>query len=131
MYLKIDHSSGVPVSAQIVEQIKYLVVSGNLKPGERIPSVRGLATELKLNPTTVARVYRQLEAEEIIFSQPGRGTFIAHRRSALTAGEKRSRVAGGIRKIVVEAGRIGLGYDELVDLVEEEIRRIEQEGEGE
>jgi GntR family transcriptional regulator len=130
LYLKIDHSSGIPVSAQIVEQVKYLVVSGKLKPGERIPSVRGLATELKLNPTTVARVYRQLEAEEIIYSQPGRGTFIAHRRSALTAAEKQNRMAGDIRKIVVEAGRIGLGYSELVELMEEEIRRIENEGGG-
>ena len=56
MYLSIEHNSGVSVSAQVIDQIKYKVVSGALQPGERIPSVRMLARQLKLNPTTVARI---------------------------------------------------------------------------
>jgi GntR family transcriptional regulator len=124
MYLSIDHSSGIPVSAQILDQIKYLVVSGSLAPGERIPSVRGLAKQLKLNPTTVARVYRQLEAEEIIYTQPGRGAFIAHKRSALTSAEKRRRVQDAVRHLVVEAGRIDLDYKELLRIVEAEIEKM-------
>ena len=126
MYLTIEHNSGVSVSAQIVAQIKYMVVSGQLKPGERIPSVRGLATELKLNPTTVARIYRQLEAEEIICTQAGRGTFITQGRSSLTLTEKRRQIAARVRELVVESGRISLDYGELTRLVEMEIARIEQ-----
>ena len=103
MYIHIDHNSGVPISAQMIEQIKYLAVSGALRGNQKIPSVRGLASQLKLNPTTVARVYRQLEAEEIIFTQRGKGTFVAPRRSALTDEEKQRRLAGDIRKLVVEA----------------------------
>jgi len=126
MYLTIEHNSGVPVSAQIVAQVKYLVVSGQLEPGERIPSVRALASELKLNPTTVARIYRQLEAEEIICTQPGRGTFITQGRSSLTLTEKRRQIVARVRELVVESGRINLDYSELNKLVASEVARIEK-----
>ena len=126
MYLTIEHNSGVSVSAQIVAQVKYLVVSGQLQPGERIPSVRALATELKVNPTTVARIYRQLEAEEIICTQPGRGTFITQGRSSLTLTEKRRQILARVRDLVVESCRIGLDYGELKRLMESEIDRIER-----
>jgi GntR family transcriptional regulator len=126
MYLSIDHNSGVPVSAQIVDQVKYLAVSGQLRPGERIPSVRGLAAQLKINPTTVARVYRQLEAEEIIYTHPGRGAFIARKRSALTLEEKRRRLEPTVRSLVVEAGRIDLNYSELINMLRSEISEIDR-----
>lgn len=125
MYLTIEHNSGVSVSAQIVAQLKYLVISGQLKPGEQIPSVRGLASELKLNPTTVARIYRQLESEEIICTQPGKGTFINQGRSSLTLAEKRRQLSGKVRELVVEAGRINLDFAELHKLLEQEINRIQ------
>ena len=125
MYLTIEHNSGVSISAQIVAQIKYMVISGQLKPGEQIPSVRALAGELKLNPTTVARIYRQLEAEEIICTQPGKGTFINQGRSSLTLTEKRRQIAGKVRELVVEAGRIDLDFEELRKLLEQEINRIQ------
>ena len=124
MYIHIDHHSGVPISEQIVAQIKYLAVSGALKGNQRISSVRGLASQLKLNPTTVARVYRQLEAEEIIFTQRGKGTFIAPRRSGLTREEKRRRLAGDIRRLVVEAGRLDLSFDDLLLLIRQEIEGL-------
>jgi GntR family transcriptional regulator len=124
VHLSIDHHSGVPVSTQIVEQVKYLVVSGALAAGDQVPSVRGLAEQLKLNPTTVARVYRQLEAEGIIHTHPGRGTFVAALRGGLTMAEKRARLAGDARRLVVEAGRLGLDYEELQRLVEREIEAI-------
>lgn len=126
MYLSIEHNSGVPVSAQVIDQVKYLVVSGALPPGERIPSVRALAQELKLNPTTVARIYRQLEAEGIIYTQRGSGTFIANAATGLTLAEKRRQVSRRVRELVVEAGRIGLDFQELLKLVEREISKIRQ-----
>jgi GntR family transcriptional regulator len=110
----------------MVDQIKYLAVSGTLKPNEQIPSVRALASELKLNPTTVARVYRQLEAEGIIFSQRGKGTFIALRHSGLTDEEKQRRLEGDVRKLVVEARRLDMGFDELLQLIEKEIKTLKE-----
>jgi GntR family transcriptional regulator len=126
MYLTIDYNSGVSVSAQIIAQVKYLVVRGELQPGERIPSVRGLASQMKLNPTTVARIYRQLEAEEIIFTKPGSGAFIAHGPTGLTRAEKRRRLTAKARELVVESGRIGFDYPDLLKLIESEIRKIDK-----
>ncbi|MBL7647325.1 MAG: GntR family transcriptional regulator [Candidatus Hydrogenedentes bacterium] len=124
IYLKIDHNAGIPISAQMLEQIKYQVISGTLEPGTKIPSVRALAAELKLNPTTVARVYQQLEMEGVFQTQRGRGTFIAARRTAYTSEEQRRRLAPLIRSLVVEAGRLGMGYEELVAMVEAEVAAI-------
>ena len=127
IYLKIDHNAGIPISAQMLEQIKYQVISGALERGTKIPSVRALAVELKLNPTTVARVYQQLETEGVFQTQRGRGTFIAARRTAYTDEEQRRRLAPLIRHLVVEAGQLGLDYGELVELIEAEITAITQE----
>lgn len=124
MYFSIDHHSGVPVSAQISEQLTYRVVSGELSPGERLPSVRALAEQLRLNPTTVARVYRQLEAEGVIYTQAGNGTFVSGRLPGLTKGEQQRRLEGPIRQLVVEAGRLGVDYDRLLNWVTAEIERI-------
>ena len=124
MYFSIDYHSGVPVSAQIVEQIKYRVVSGALPPGEKLPSVRALADQLHINPTTVARVYRQLESEGIIYTQAGSGTFVAGRTPGLTQAEQKRRLAAPIRELVVEAGRLGVDYDKLQQWIEAEINRI-------
>jgi GntR family transcriptional regulator len=124
IYLKIDHNAGIPISAQMLEQIKYQVISGALEPGTKVPSVRALAADLKLNPTTVARVYQQLETEGVFHTQRGRGTFIAARRAAYTGEEQRRRIAPLIRHLVVEAGQLGLDYEELIALIEAEIASI-------
>lgn len=124
MYFSIDHHSGIPVSAQIGEQLKYRVVSGTLAAGERLPSVRALAGQLRINPTTVARVYRQLEAEGIIYTQAGSGTFVAGRAPGLKQTEQRRRLQGPIRQLVVEAGRLGVDYDKLQAWIAAEIESI-------
>lgn len=129
MYFTIDHHSGIPVSTQISEQLKYRVVSGALKPGERLPSVRALAEQMQLNPTTVARVYRQLEAEGIIYTHAGSGTFVSGKPPGLTQTEQRRRLSGAIRQLVVEAGTLGVDYNRLLDWVAAEIDRI-RDGKG-
>ncbi len=126
MYFTIDHHSGVPVSAQIIDQLKYRVISGALAAGERLPSVRALAEQLSLNPTTVSRVYRQLEAEGIIYTQPGSGTFVSGRPPGLTQTEQRRRLAPMIRELVVEAGRLGTDYDRLQTWITKEIGAIKE-----
>jgi len=127
IYLTIDHNAGIPVSAQIADQITYQVVNGTLAPGTKIPSVRGLAAELKLNPTTVARVYQQLETEGVIETRRGRGTFIAARRPAYTPDEQARRLAPLIRNLVLEAGKLGLDYGALQQLINTEVDSITRE----
>ncbi|MBQ8083970.1 MAG: GntR family transcriptional regulator [Clostridia bacterium] len=72
----IDNMSRVPVYEQIVEQAERLLLSGQLKPGDAMPSVRGLATELGVNPNTIQKAYAELEHRGMTTSVPGRGSFL-------------------------------------------------------
>lgn len=79
MDLKIDPDSTVPIYLQIVHAIKHQVATGRLKPGEQLPTVRELATTLRINPNTVARAYDQLDIDNVITTQQGRGTYVRER----------------------------------------------------
>ena len=72
----IDPHGGEPLYLQLAEQIKRAVAIGSLAPGERLPTVKMLAHDLKVNANTVARVYRELERVGIIATAPGRGSFV-------------------------------------------------------
>lgn len=76
MRLSIDFRAGEPIYIQIMEQIRQLVASGALKPGDQLPTVRRLATDLRVNFNTVARAYRLLDEAGLISTQQGRGTYI-------------------------------------------------------
>jgi GntR family transcriptional regulator len=77
MVLRIDSESRVPIYAQIVEQIKAQIAARQLTPGNQLPTIRQLATDLRINFNTVVRAYLELEREGLILTQRGRGTFVA------------------------------------------------------
>ena len=74
--LQLDFRSDMPVTNQIVEQMRHLIATGGIKPGDQLPTVRALASELRVNFNTVARAYRTLDEVGIISTQQGRGTYI-------------------------------------------------------
>jgi GntR family transcriptional regulator len=77
MVVRIDSESRMPIYAQIVEQIKAQIAAGQLTPGDQLPTIRQLATDLRINFNTVVRAYLDLEREGLISTQRGRGTFVA------------------------------------------------------
>ena len=79
MEIRIDPDSAVPIYLQIVHAIKHQVATGRLKPGEQLPTVRELATDLRINPNTVARAYDLLDGDNVITTQQGRGTYVRER----------------------------------------------------
>ena len=81
MQLSLDLQSKVPIYIQIVEQVKGLVMSGVLRPGEQLPTVREMAADLRINFNTVARAYRMLHEQGVISTQQGRGTYVLSRAS--------------------------------------------------
>jgi GntR family transcriptional regulator len=79
MEIRIDPDSAVPIYLQVVHSIKHQVATGRLKPGEQLPTVRELATSLRVNPNTVARAYDLLDNDNVITTQQGRGTYVRER----------------------------------------------------
>lgn len=74
---KIDITSGVPVYAQLVQNVRQAIATGQLKPGDQLPTVRDLAVQLRVNRNTIARVYTELEREGYVYQRQGLGTFVA------------------------------------------------------
>jgi GntR family transcriptional regulator len=89
--IQLDFRSRVPIYVQIVEQVRRQVESGDLNPGDQLPTVRLLATELRVNFNTVARAYRLLDEAGLISTQQGRGTYIWERPSPETIQELRHK----------------------------------------
>jgi GntR family transcriptional regulator len=76
MQINLDFRSDIPIYIQIVEQVQQQIVSGMIRPGDQLPTVRALASDLRVNFNTVARAYRLLDEAGVISTQQGRGTYI-------------------------------------------------------
>lgn len=125
MYIRIDPSSGVPLWQQIVAQVTRHAVSGAIAAGERLPTVRELATELRINPNTVARAYQELERDGIVETRRGSGTFAAAGVAADSRPvlpERLHRIAPRVDALAVEAIQLGISEEELLKLVAERLR---------
>lgn len=119
MQVRIDSSSGVPIYLQIVAQVKYLVASGALAPGEEIPAIRVLAERLLVNPNTVARAYLELERAGIVTKRHGSGTYILDASSPLSRREKLKLLKQRVDALVVEASHLEIPLEEVVELLHE------------
>ncbi|HEY3966208.1 MAG TPA: GntR family transcriptional regulator [Planctomycetaceae bacterium] len=129
MLIQVDHNSSEPITRQVVAQIKWLVVSGKLRPGAQLPSIRELARELQINPTTVTRIYAELAHAGVIVLRQGQGAFVAPAagQPVLPRAEVRRRVSRLARAMLVEALRQGLSQSDVDRIVSEEFQRIRSE----
>ena len=122
-----DANSRVPIYLQLVERIKHLIATGALAPGEQLPTVRSLASELRINFNTVARAYAILDEAGVISTQQGRGTFVRARpragELAALRSERLSLVVGGA---VVEALSLGYTADEVREACEWALHRVRE-----
>ncbi len=109
--LKVDFRSGLPIYTQIVEQIRRMLASGELEPGDQLPTVRQLATDLRVNFNTVARAYRLLDEAGLISTQQGRGTYIWEKPGLEAAQELRRQALTELTRQYLEAAA-GLGFDQ-------------------
>ena len=124
MYIRIDPHSGEPLYKQLKERIQYLIVSGMLKPGDQIDSVRGLAEKTNVNPTTVAKVFTQLQMEGYLVMHPGKGAFVTSCPPEYTSKEKSKRVCALLRPALIEARFLGLNDKDISDLLLTELKKI-------
>jgi GntR family transcriptional regulator len=110
---RLDHSSGVPVYRQLVDQVQGAIASGRLKPGDQLPTIRKVAVDLAINPNTVSRSYRELEQSGAVETQHGTGCFIAEQtgRSDSATGRRLSQLAN---EVAAQAGANGLSLSQLI-----------------
>jgi len=126
--MRIDPAGHVPIYLQIADGIRAAVAAGVYRPGELLPSLRAMATEVHVNPNTVQRAYDELEREGLVYSQRGRGLFVAD-RGDLSA---QSRAGDGVRRALdeaIRAGRLaGMTATQLQDLFHAALEGLAQDG---
>ena len=116
MYISLDTNSGAPLNLQLKEQMRLAIATATLRPGDQLPTVRDLAAQLRINPNTVARVYRELCAEGLLSSRQGSGTFVAEEALALADGQSLELVRQRLRGAIALGRSVGLSWLDLAAL---------------
>ena len=123
MKIIIHHSSMVPIYEQLVDQIKTMILNEELKPGEILPSVRGLANELKISALTVKKSYDTLEAEGFTITVHGKGTYVAQANRDAKLQEQQKEIEAEFEHAIEKARRYGMTEEDIravFDLIMEE-----------
>ena len=128
MQIHVSDSDGTPFYQQVVTQIKFLVASGRLEEGEQLPPVRKLAEQLLINPNTVARAYRELEAEGVVASKRGAGVFVSDAGSPLSRKEKTRILGERIDALLTESQQLGFDLEAVVKLIRQRSTQFESKG---
>jgi GntR family transcriptional regulator len=120
---RVHFRPGVSLYEQVVYAAKKAVISGQLRPGDPFPSVRTLSKELKINPNTAHKVVMHLVAAGLIETRPGIGTVVAVLPES--SPKERTRLLGNeIEQLVVEAKKLGIGLDDMIDSLSTHWKRL-------
>jgi GntR family transcriptional regulator len=119
MQIHISSSDGVAIYVQIVNQVKYLVASGRLTPGAELPPIRVLAERLLINPSTVARAYRELETAGIVEKRRTAGTYVSDQGSPLARRERMKILSERIDALLAEARQMNISLEDVIKLIEQ------------
>jgi len=119
--MSIEFDNNLPIYIQIMNYIKGEIVTGKLKPGDRIPSVRELASELQINPNTVQRTFQELEREEIVETRRGMGRYVTSEEHKIMT-IKKEMAKDILDRFIRGMKELGFKDDELVAAVAESIR---------
>lgn len=112
------------IARQIVDAVRMKIATGELQPGDQLPSVRGLAQQLTVNPNTVAKAYSELTAEGRIEARPGLGLYVSAVRQRLSNAERQHRFDDAVRRFVHEVVALDYSAREVKARLDEELRAI-------
>jgi GntR family transcriptional regulator len=122
--LNIDFSTSIPIYLQIIDEFKRQIVTGTLKPGDKIPSQRDLAAEIKVNANTVQRAYREMEILGLVETLRGQGTFVCQNHGIVE--ETRNEMLTNLVDDFVRAVQaLGLSVDATLEVVRTRFSEIE------
>ncbi|SDA17357.1 GntR family transcriptional regulator [Ruminococcus sp. YE71] len=114
MHIFIDNKSGAPIYDQIYTQIKNLIISGELAENDSLPSIRGLAKDLRISVVTTKRAYDELERQGFIYTLPAKGSFVAPKNTELLREENLKKIEDHIAEIKQLAASCGLGINDII-----------------
>ena len=123
MNIYIDNKSGAPIYDQIYSQIKSHIISGTLAADEALPSIRGLAHDLRISVITTRRAYDELEREGFIYTVAGKGCFVAPRNTELLREENLKKIEAHIAEIAALSRSCNLSIGDIIEMI-----RFEMEG---
>lgn len=121
MFEDIDPRSPNPLWGQIAARVRVAIASGELRPGEALPSVRELARRLRVNPATVAQAYKELTREGFTETRHGSGTYIREVPQTQRAEERQAQAMKLVRSMLEDGARLGIGLEELTAAFQEEV----------
>jgi GntR family transcriptional regulator len=118
MLIRVEPSSGVPITRQIVDQVRARCAAGLLKAGDRLPSVRELARQLAVNQNTILRAYERLTAEGVLELRHGEGTFVADFAAGRQLKKEKAALDDEADRLARRAQALGLSADDLRAIVD-------------
>ena len=124
IFIRIEPSSSVPIYRQIIDQIKYQVVTGVLKEGDKVPSVRELAARLAVNQNTILKVYNELCRQNVLKIERGDGTYVSSTKQSISAAERKKAVASVLREAATLAVQLELPIEQAGELLRKEYDNI-------
>jgi DNA-binding transcriptional regulator YhcF (GntR family) len=128
MEIRLSNSDGVPVYRQIVNQVKYMIASGRLRPGQELPAIRALAERLVLNHNTVVHAYARLEREGLIVCRHGSGSFVADQPRRQAAGDSAQALSEKVDSLLTDAEHMNLDLNQLLQLILERHAALKRKG---
>jgi GntR family transcriptional regulator len=117
--IHISTNDGIPIYLQVVNQIKFLIASGRLTSGDELTPIRVLASQLLVNPNTVARAYRELETAGIVEKRRTAGTYVSEQGSPLARRERVKILTERIDTLLAEASHMGVAVEDILKLVQQ------------
>jgi GntR family transcriptional regulator len=119
MQIHISTADAAPIYSQIVAQVKYLIASGRLKPGDELLPIRVLAEKLLINPNTVARAYRELELAGVVEKRRTAGTYVSEQGSPLARRERLKILTARVDGLLAEARQLDVSKTDLWQILEQ------------
>ena len=119
MIFVIDPKSGVPFYRQIIDQVQFAIADARLSCGDRLPTVRQLAVDLKINPNTVARAYQELEIKGVVSTQMGTGTFVGDEKIEIPELERKKMLDQICTELLSRASSYGFTLSDISEALRE------------
>ena len=124
MQFTIDPKSGVPYYRQIIDQVQFAIADGRVNQGDRLPTVRQMAVDLRVNPNTVARAYQELEIRGVVNTQMGTGTFVGHEKVEISDAERRRMLDQICTELMSRASAYGFTLSEVIEALGDRVQEV-------